>query len=210
MSGFLNAAAPRAHFERYLVPQETRRLLATLRKRRGKIARRDSCWIRVGMFSGFRVGNLAGLTVGDARRAITGDKLRANAAHAKRGHGYDVPMSTGLRRALREALAVRRAMGYDLDDADAPLFVSREGAALSVRSMQHQLKFWRTEAGIATPVSPHWLRHTFAKRVHGRTTHNDAQGVVQALLGQRSRNASVIYTLPDRDTLAEAAEAACR
>lgn len=210
MNGFLSAAAPRTHFDRYLTRTESNRLLATLRKRRGKIARRDSCWIRVGMYAGFRVGSIAGLTVGDARRALTSGALRARAEHAKRGRAYDAAVSSGLRRALREALAVRRAMGYPLDDDDAPLFLSREGGALSIRSMQHQMKFWREQAGLAQPASPHWLRHTYAKRVMAGSTAADPQGVVQAALGHRSRNASVIYTLPDRAALAEAAEAACR
>ncbi len=207
MTGYLSAAAPRTHFDRYLTGTESRRLLSAVRKRRGKIARRDGCWIRLGMFTGFRVGSLSGLTVGDARLALTGGVLRAR--KAKRGLEYDVPVSSGIRRVLLEALAVRRAMGFDLDDADAPLFVSREGAALAVRSMQHQMKAWRDAAGIAVPASPHWLRHTFAKKVMRTTTHKDPQGVVQALLGHRTRRATEVYTQPDREELAQSMEAVC-
>lgn len=208
MSGFLSAAAPRTHFDRYLTGTESRRLLATMRKRRGKIARRDACWIRLGMFTGFRVGSLSGLSVGDAQLALTGGVLRAR--KAKRGNEYDVPVSSGIRRVLLEALSVRRAMGFPLDDSDAPLFVSREGAALAIRSMQHQLKVWREASGIAVPASPHWLRHTFAKKLMRNSTHKDPQGVVQALLGHRNRKSTEVYTQPDREELAQAMEVACR
>lgn len=63
MSTFLSASAPRTHFVRYLTRTETQHLLATIRKRRGKIARRDRALIRVALHSGFRVGSLAGLTL---------------------------------------------------------------------------------------------------------------------------------------------------
>ncbi len=114
-----------------------------------------------------------------------------------------------MRRVLGEALAVARSMGIHTDDPQAPLFASRAGGHLSVRSMQHQIKTWREAAGLTAPISPHYLRHTFAKGVHRRTRHRDPQGVVQALLGHRNRASSVIYTLPDREELAETMEALC-
>lgn len=204
MSGFLSAAAPRAHFNRYLTRTETARLFATIRKRRGKIARRDHALIRVALYSGFRVGSVAGLTVGAARNAIANNALRASSAHAKRGRGYDVDVSAKLRRALKDAIAMRRSMGLPVDDDAAPLFVSREGTPLSVRAMQHQFQAWREAAGLPDGVSFHWLRHTAGKRVLAATTHNDPVGVVQAVLGHANRKSSVVYTLPDRAALTEA------
>lgn len=209
MSGFLSASAPRAHFTRYLTRSEVAKLLGTIRRRRGSIARRDAAMIRVALFSGFRIGSVRGLTVGDARNGIRTGQLRARAEHAKRGRAYDVPVSSGLRKALKEALAVRRAMGFHMDDDAAPLFASREGTPLSVRAMQHQFKTWRVAAGLPQPASFHWLRHTAAKRVLAATESRDPLGVVQAALGHGNRKSTAIYTLPDREEMTDAMEAIC-
>ena len=210
MSGFLSAAAPRTHFERYLTRDDLRRLFSVIRKRKGKIARRDHVWIRVALYSGFRIGSIAGLTVGDAKQALLTNTLRARADHAKRGRAYDIHVSSGLRKALREGLSVRRAMGYPLDDSAAPLFVSRIGKAMAVRSFQHQLKFWRETAGLMLPISAHWLRHTAARRILEKSEHHDPLGQVQSALGHVNRKSTVIYTLPTREDMADAMESICR
>lgn len=207
MGDFLSAAAPRAQFTRYLTRSEVACLLGTIRRRRGNIARRDAAMIRIALQSGFRIGSVAGLTVGDAQEGTRVGRLRARAEHAKRGRAYDVPVSRKLRRALKEALAARRAMGFPLDDTAAPLFVSREGTPLSVRAMQHQFRTWRIAAGLSMPASFHWLRHTAAKRVLASTESRDPLGVAQAVLGHANRKSTAIYLLPDREELADAMEA---
>ncbi len=206
---FISAAAPRAHFKRYLTRQEEKLLLAHIAKHVGLYAQRDHAWIRLARHTGLRVGSLGALTVGLAKTAIAMRQLTVPDAIAKGGHGYDAPLNTLAERAMRDLLKLRRLMRQP-DDEDAPLICSRNGNPLSERSFQHRLQVWRQSAGLQVAASPHWLRHTFAKRVIAASEHRDPQGVVQSLLGQVSRNATVIYTLPDREELQRDSEAACR
>lgn len=210
MSDFLSASAPRATFKRYLTRREEKQLLAHIAKHAGLYAQRDHAWMRLMRQTGLRIGSLRALTVGDARAALATGTLRAAPEHAKGGHGYDVPVKhEAARAALRDALKVRRAMRLP-EDPDAPLFCSRLGDAMAERTYQQRMQLWRQSAGLDVAASPHWWRHTFGKRVYGATSHRDPQAVVQQLLGHASRSSTVVYTLPDREDLEHAAEAASR
>lgn len=210
MSDFLSAAAPRATFKRYLTRREEKLLLAHIAKAAGLYAQRDHAWMRLMRQTGLRVGSLRALTVGDAQAALASGMLRAAPEHAKGGHGYDVPVKhQAARAALQDALKVRRAMRLP-EDPDTPLFCSRLGQGMAERTFQQRMQMWRLSAGLGVDASPHWWRHTYGKRVYGETTHRDPQAVVQALLGHASRNSTVVYTLPDREDLERAAEAASR
>lgn len=210
MTGFLSAAAPRATFERYLTRREEKLLLAHIAKHEGLYARRDHAWIRVMRQTGLRLGSLRGLTVRDAQAGLASGALRAAAEHAKGHRGYDVPVKhKAARDALQDALRVRRAMRLP-EDPDAPLFCSRLGGAMAERTFQQRMQMWRQSAGLDIACSPHWMRHTYGKRLYAMTEHRDPQAVVQALLGHASRNSTVVYTLPDREDLENAAEAASR
>lgn len=206
---FVSAAAPRSHFERYLTRSEEKHLLAHIAKHVGLYAQRDHAWIRLARHTGLRIGSIGGLTVGMAKQAIAARQLHVANEIAKGRRGYDLPLNSKAEQALRDLLKIRRAMRQP-DDEDAPLICSRLGTPLSERSFQHRLQVWRESAGLPVEVSPHWLRHTFAKRLIATSEHRDPQGVVQALLGQSSRNSTVVYTLPDREELKRDSEAACR
>lgn len=209
MTGFHSAAAPRAVFSRYLTRGDERKLLGHIAKHVGLYAQRDHAWIRLARQCGFRLGSLRHLTVDDAHKALASGVLEACNAHAKGHRGYSVDLNREAEKALRDALRVRRAMRLP-DDGDGPLFCSRPGKAMAERTYQQRLQMWRQSAGLDVDASPHWLRHTFAKRVMDTTEHRDPQGVVQQLLGQASRNSTVVYTLPDREDLKRAVEAAGR
>ncbi len=210
MSDFLAVAAPRATFERYLTRREEKQLLAHIAKHDGLYARRDHAWIRVMRQTGLRLGSMKGLTVRDAQVALSSGVLRAAPEHAKGHRGYTVPVKhQAARAALQDALRVRRAMRLP-EDPDAPLFCSRRGGAMAERTFEQRMQMWRQSAGLDIACSPHWLRHTFGKRVHAATEHHDPLAVVQTLLGHASRSSTVVYTLPDREDLEHALEAASR
>lgn len=208
-SPFLTPAAPRAVFDRYLTRREEKALLAHIAKHVGLYAQRDHAWIRLGRFTGLRVGSLRALTVADAQAALASRRLRVAAATAKGGHGYDTSLNSGAERALRDLLKIRRFMRLPNDD-DAPLICSRLGNSLSERSFQHRMQTWCASAGLGVSASPHWLRHTYGKRIMENSEHRDPQSVVQVLLGHASRNSTVVYTLPDKEVVDRDAEAACR
>lgn len=190
------AAGGRRVFERYLTEPEERALLRTLARVDCPLAKRDLSWIRLLRHTGIRLGTLCGLTLADAREALRTEHLRVRDAIAKGGRGYTVFLVKAAQRAIRDALDLRRAMGLPLQD-DAPLYGSRRGGPLSPRSAQLRLTAWAAEAGLRPGVSPHWLRHTLAKRVMARSTARDPRGVVQVALGQSDARATQVYTLPD-------------
>lgn len=209
MSDFLSAAAPRAVFERYLTRAEEKKLLAHIARHAGLYAKRDHAWLRLLRHSGLRLGSLRGLTVGDARAALRTRRIRAAAEHAKGKRGYDTPLNSHADQALNDLIKIRRAMRLP-DDDTAPLICSRLGRAMSERSYQHRMQMWRQSAGLSVDASPHWMRHTYGKRIHDSTESRDPQAVVQVLLGHASRASTVIYTQPSREDIERAAEAACR
>lgn len=204
-----NRVTDRKVFERYLTITEERKLSRTVAQFADVYARRDAAWMKLLRQTGIRVGSLAGLTVGEARQALRTHYLDVSDAHAKGGHGYSVFATKPARRALQALLAIRRELGHALA-TDEPLIVSRHRRGLSVRSFQARLQKWRREAGLPVDASPHWFRHTLAKRVLEQSTAPPASAlrIVQLALGHRNSRSTEIYTLPCREDLETALEEA--
>ena len=80
------------------------------------------------------------------------------------------------------------------------LFLNARGGRLSRQSAWQVLHTAAERAGIATPVSPHTLRHSFA--THLLDGGADVR-VVQELLGHASVTTTQIYTLVTVNTLRE-------
>lgn len=194
-------------FTRYLTHAEEKQLLRTVDGMSGDLAYRDACWMRLFRHTGIRVGAAARLTVNDAKEALRDERLASRAAISKGGRGYSVPLNKEGAKALRGLLAVRRRMGY-AEIPDEPLIMSRKRQALSVRSFQARMQFYRARAGLPVDASPHWFRHTLAKRVIERSTARNPLGVVMAALGHSSINSTAQYTRPDREEVAQAIEEA--
>ncbi len=201
----------RKDFHRYLTVPEERRLFAAIKARAGiegqaqQLAKRDLNWMRLVRYTGIRIGALAGLNVADARSALAGGYLVLGDAISKRGQGSQVFLTRKARAALLQLLRVRRALGH-AESADAPLLVSRNHNRISVRSLQARMRFWCDVAGLQTKASPHWWRHTLAKRLMKNSTAEDPRGIVQAALGHRSITSTAVYTLPDREDVEQAME----
>ncbi|HET6999256.1 MAG TPA: tyrosine recombinase [Solirubrobacterales bacterium] len=95
----------------------------------------------------------------------------------------------------------RRALATD--PRERALFLSKSGKRLSNSDVTRRLGLWTREAAIATGVSPHSLRHSFA-------THLLEGGAdlrtIQELLGHASISTTQVYTRVDaarlRDTYA--------
>ena len=85
------------------------------------------------------------------------------------------------------------------------LFIARHGRRLSTRQLQLRLKKRSQRAGLATPVHPHVLRHSFAS--HVLQSSGDLRAV-QELLGHAHISSTQVYTRLDFQHLARAYDAA--
>ncbi len=194
-------------FERYLTVAEERQLLRSVGKQADIYARRDHAWMRLLRQTGIRVQALSKLTVHDARQALFSKHLQLDAEIQKRGIEHKVFVTRKAQQAIKDLLAIRREMGH-AEHPDAPLIVSRNNRGLSVRSFQARMQHWCRVAGLEVSASPHWWRHTVAKRLIASSTSTDPLGIVQSALGHKSRNSTAIYAAPDRESVMHAMEAA--
>ncbi|PMS97007.1 tyrosine recombinase XerC [Vibrio parahaemolyticus] len=81
------------------------------------------------------------------------------------------------------------------------LFVSKLGTRISHRSVQKRMAEWGQKQSVASHISPHKLRHSFA--THMLESSNNLRAV-QELLGHENISTTQIYTHLDSQHLAQA------
>ncbi len=155
---------------------------------------RNMALVQLMLQAGLRVGEVTALT-----RADLTLKTRAGTVHVRDGKGHkarDIPLNTTVRRALQDYLATRPE-----DAAGAPIFRSKRGTSLAVRSVQAVVARLAEQAGIAgISVSAQTLRHTFAR--HYLQQHPGKLRELADLLGHESLDTTAVYTKPSQDDLA--------
>jgi len=112
-----------------------------------------------------------------------------------------VPVGRAALEALRRWLDLRVAFARD----DAALFIGQRGQRLTPQYIRVRLKRRALKAGLATPVHPHMLRHSFAS--HVLQSSGDLRAV-QELLGHASIGTTQVYTRLDFQHLARVYDAA--
>ncbi len=193
-------------FHKYLTPEEERVLLRTVGRVNDVYAKRDLGWIRLILATGIRIGACSQLTVGDARAAFADRELTLRADIQKGKRRHSVPLTRDTEAALKLLLSVRRMMGRNNLDLDAPLILGRKHAGLSVRQYQERMRYWAAAAGLPHAVTPHWLRHTVAKRVIATSEAREPLLVAQRVLGHADIRSTAIYTQPDKEAVRAALE----
>lgn len=174
---------------------------------------RDSAMVELLYGGGLRVGELVGLDVKASATARGWIDMDAGEAHVlgKGSKRRTVPIGATAAEALRYWLMVRdtRAAGETALDASADgaaaLFQGRNGTRLTAQSVWQRLKRRSLRAGLATPVHPHMLRHSFAS--HVLQSSGDLRAV-QELLGHANIATTQVYTRLDFQHLARAYDAA--
>ena len=166
---------------------------------------RDAAMVELLYGGGLRVGELTGLDVQASASARGWIDLQAGEAHVlgKGSKRRTVPVGGKALEALQHWLAVRDPGGSY--KAQAALFMGRKGTRLSSQSIWQRLRLRSLQAGLATPVHPHMLRHSFAS--HLLQSSSDLRGV-QELLGHASITTTQVYTRLDFQHLAKAYDAA--
>jgi integrase/recombinase XerC len=144
--------------------------------------------------TGMRVSELCGLKVGDYNAASMEIK-----AFGKGSKERMVLINQSAKLRLEIYLTEHWArLGGHPPNLDDPLFVSREGTRLSMRSVHRVVLKYARKAGITKQITPHTLRHTFA--THLLEGGADLR-VVQDLLGHSSISTTQIYTHVSLDRL---------
>jgi len=202
-----NAPPNTEPFHRYLRRDEEKALFRAIAASADKLAHRDHAWMRLVRHTGIRVGALARLQVGDAMHALEWKELRLSPAIQKGRVAHSIHLNSEAKRALEDLLRIRRQFSRD-ENPNAPLVLSRTGRVLSIRSFQSRVRYWARQAQLPVDASPHWLRHTLAKRIMAQSTARSPESIVRRVLGHRSLASTAIYTAPDRDDVAQALDEA--
>src|SRR5450759_1665038 len=179
---------------------------------------RDAAIVELLYGGGLRVAELTGLdaVAGPAARGWV--DLQAGEAHVlgKGAKRRTVPVGAKAVEALTRWLALRdSALPVSTSaeqgapglagSAQAALFIGRNGTRLTSQSIWQRLRQRSLQAGLATPVHPHMLRHSFAS--HLLQSSSDLRAV-QELLGHVSITTTQVYTRLDFQHLAKAYDAA--
>jgi integrase/recombinase XerC len=162
---------------------------------------RDAAIVELLYGCGLRVGELVGLDAQASGTAKGWIDLQAGEAHVlgKGSKRRTVPVGRKAIAAVQHWLDLR---GTALQPA---LFLGRQGARLSAQAIWQRLRQRSLQAGLATPVHPHMLRHSFAS--HMLQSSGDLRAV-QELLGHANIGTTQVYTRLDFQHLAKAYDAA--
>ena len=174
-----------------LSPDEAVRLV-DLPVAEGVLAMRDKAMFELLYSSGLRLAELVGLN--PAALDFTDASVRVT---GKGNKTRIIPLGSHAITALQQWMKVR----ISLEKEDEPaLFISRNGARISARSVQLRMKEWGIKQGLSSNVHPHLLRHSFAS--HVLQSSGDLRAV-QEMLGHASISTTQVYTHLDFQYLAK-------
>ncbi len=172
-----------------------------------RLEARDAAITELLYGSGLRVGELVGLDVQATASAKGWLNLQAGEAHVtgKGSKVRTVPLGQKSVEALQKYLQIRPDLLPASAADQAALFIGKNGTRLTAHSVWQRLKRRSVQAGLATPVHPHMLRHSFAS--HVLQSSQDLRAV-QELLGHANITTTQVYTRLDFQHLAKAYDAA--
>lgn len=179
---------------------------------------RDAAMVELLYGCGLRVAELTGLDVVASDAAAKQGRgwidLQAGEVmvQGKGGKRRSVPLGASALEALTDWLKVRTQVAGVLSQSSPgvsaqalALFPGQHATRLTAQSVWQRLKRRSQLAGMATPVHPHMLRHSFAS--HLLQSSSDLRAV-QELLGHASITTTQVYTRLDFQHLAKAYDAA--
>ena len=165
---------------------------------------RDAAMVELLYGAGLRVAELTGLDMLPDKQSLGWIDVAAGQAHVlgKGSKRRIVPIGSKAQAAVGQWMTVR---GLARATPGVALFVSLRGTRLSAQSVWQRLRRRSRQAGLATPVHPHMLRHSFAS--HLLQSSSDLRAV-QELLGHANISTTQVYTKLDFQHLAQAYDAA--
>ena len=166
---------------------------------------RDAAMVELLYGCGLRVGELVGLDIRASTAALQAGRGWIDLESAEvqvQGKGSKrrtAPLGRAALEALQHWLAVRGAV-EGTGTVQPALFIGRRGTRLTPQSIWQRLRRRSLLAGLAAPVHPHMLRHSFAS--HLLQSSGDLRAV-QELLGHASITTTQVYTRLDFQHLAQ-------
>ena len=171
---------------------------------------RDAAMVELLYGCGLRVGELVGLDIRASTAALQAGRGWIDMESAEvqvQGKGSKrrtAPLGRAALEALQHWLVVRGAV-EGAGTVQPALFIGRRGTRLTPQSIWQRLRRRSLLAGLAAPVHPHMLRHSFAS--HLLQSSGDLRAV-QELLGHASITTTQVYTRLDFQHLAQVYDAA--
>jgi len=153
---------------------------------------RDTAIVILLTYTGLRVHEVCKLTMDDVQISPRKGQVTVN------GKGYKqrtIPLSKPARDILQEWINHRPPSECD------NLFLTMQGGPMKSRSVQRAIKRIADVAGLDGAVTPHTLRHTFAKSLIDEGVSLEK---VAKLLGHSNLNTTRVYITPSEQDLEEA------
>lgn len=191
--------------ENYLTEEEEKRLFTHLSRLKDRQAERDFVLLKTLRLLGLRRVEAVRLNVGDVFRK---EKLVIDGQIAAKGATGELDIPVELSKIFARFFFLKRQWGESMAD-DAPLFVSRNGDRLAVRSVNDLAAKWSRAAGVR--ITPHGFRHTKGRRIMDDTRYmtpgmeGKRLNLAQKQLRHKSINSTAIYTVPTKEEMAQVA-----
>jgi integrase/recombinase XerD len=181
--------------------REIDELLEQPARRSSPEARRDRAMLETIYATGMRVSELTSLDMKDVHLSRPGAHVRCTGKGSKE---RTLPLHDQALEALEAYLEDGRPH-LVRDRRVTAVFVNRRGDRLTRQGFWLILKGYAKQAGIATPVTPHTLRHSFATHMltGGAPLRN-----VQELLGHANMSTTQVYTKIVTDYMRQVYESA--
>lgn len=146
---------------------------------------RDTAILEIIYSGGLRISEALSLNLGDLNLLSDIIKIRGKGKKER-----IAALGGPAHKALKIYLEIREIRNSSAKPA-SPLFVNKDGTRLSARSFQRFFKNYLSTAGLASDMTPHKLRHSFA--THLLDAGADLRSV-QELLGHANLSTTQIYT----------------
>lgn len=156
------------------------------------LAVRDRAMMELMYGAGLRLAEMVSVDVKDV--SLSSGELRVVGKGDKE---RKVPFAGMAAEWVAKWLKVRATLA---NSDEAALFVSKLGVRISHRNVQKRMAEWGQKQSVASHISPHKLRHSFA--THMLESSNNLRAV-QELLGHENISTTQIYTHLDFQHLAD-------
>ncbi|MCG2769313.1 MAG: site-specific tyrosine recombinase XerD [Chloroflexota bacterium] len=180
----LDSPKVRKYLPKAISQEDVDTLLSAPARHPGPRSLRDSAILEILYASGMRVSELVALNVGDVNLASANVRCVGKANKER-----IIPIYPQAARAIEKYVTEGRIQLLR-DSTEKALFLNHRGGRLTRQGLWLIIKRYVEETGIAVPVTPHTLRHSFA--THMLSGGADLQDV-QALLGHASISTTQIY-----------------